>query len=334
MRVLVTGCGGFIGSEIVRQLLSRGDQVIGIARRDYPRLAALGMTQRTGDLTDGSFIRSQIRDADAVIHVAAKAGVWGPWQAYYRINTWATEQILAAARESGIRRLVYTSSPSVTFAGQDQSGEDESAPYPRRWLAAYPKSKALAERSVLAAHRPGEFDTCALRPHLVWGEDDPHLLPRIVDRARRGRLAIIGSGRNRIDTVHVINAAAAHLDALDALAEHPDRSGGRAYFITQDEPVDCWEWIGTICDIAGAPRPTRRVGFRAAYAIGAACELVYGAARIGREPPMTRFVACQLAKDHYFDISAARQRLGYRIRHSLTEGLDRLREFWPRSGGR
>ncbi len=330
MRVLVTGCGGFLGAEIVRQLIARGDNVVGVARGTYPQLQSLGMSLCRGDLNDAAFVARTVRDVDAVVHTAAKAGVWGDWDDYYRINTQATDSIIAACQAAAIRNLVYTSSPSVTFDGGHQSGVDESVPYPQHWMCHYPHTKALAEQAVLAAHDIGQLHTVALRPHLIWGDDDPHLLPRVIDKARRGRLRIVGDATNRIDTVHVTNAAAAHLDALDTLALDPQRCGGRAYFISQDEPVNCWEWIRSICEIANVPPPTQRISFQVANRIGGSLESVYRWLRIKAEPPMTRFVAAQLARDHFFDITQARTRLGYRPRISMQEGLDRLRSAWKK----
>ncbi len=328
MRVLVTGCGGFLGSEIVRQLIERGDTVVGAARGDYPDLRSIGMTLHRGDLKSTDFISSVVRDVDAVVHTAAKAGVWGEWGDYYAINKTATDSIIAACHASSIKTLVYTSSPSVTFAGEDQSGVDESVPYATQWLCHYPHTKALAEQAVLAANELGRLHTVALRPHLIWGEHDPHILPRVIDKARRGRLRIVGDGKNRVDTVHVINAASAHLDALDALTRDPGRSSGRAYFITQDEPVDCWQWIGDVCEIGGVPRPRKHLSFHAAHRIGGMLETVYRLIGKESEPPLTRFVAAQLAKDHYFDISQAKDRLGYRPRITMQQGLQRLRDAW------
>ncbi|MGB7347415.1 MAG: NAD-dependent epimerase/dehydratase family protein [Pirellulaceae bacterium] len=325
MHVLVTGCGGFLGSEIVRQLLARGDEVVGVSRGDYPQLVAEGMIARRGDLADSQFTTKAIADVDVVVHTAAVAGVWGDYAYFHRNNVTATDNVVAACQKHAIRDFVFTSSPSVTFGGDHQRGVDESEPYPTRWLCNYPRTKALAEQHVLAAHELGKLNTCALRPHLIWGNGDPHLMPRILDRARSGRLRIVGSGQTSVDTVHVVNAAAAHLDAIDALQTRPEVAGGRAYFIAQDEPVNCWDWIGQLCEIGDAPPPTQHISFRAAYAIGALFEGAYRITNRRSEPPMTRFVAAQLAHDHYFDITAAKERLGYQVRVSMAEGLQRLR---------
>lgn len=335
MNVLVTGCGGFLGSEIVRQLIVRGDQVRGLGRSHYPKLVQSGMELVRGDIRDAETVAAACRGIDAVVHTAAKAGVWGPWDEYYQTNAVATRAVIAGCQQQNVGVLVYTSSPSVTFDGEHQRGIDESAPYPRRWLAAYPQTKALGEQAVLAAHRPGSLHTAALRPHLIWGENDPHLFPRLIERARSGRLRVVGDGTNVIDTVHVINAAAAHLNALDRLrGEDSSGAGGKAYFITQGEPVNCWEWIGTILELAGVKAVKKRIGFRTAWRLGAVLERVYSLTGRRQEPPMTRFVAAQLAKDHYFDIGAARELLGYRPAVSNEMGLARLRQSWPRKGVR
>lgn len=328
MRVLVTGCGGFLGAEIVRQLIDRGDHVIGISRRRYEHLNQLGMEHRQGDLVDRQFSRKAIVCCDAVVHTAAVAGIWGSWEHYYSINTQATDHVIEACRQNRIPSLVFTSSPSVTFDGRDQCGIDESVGYPDSWMCHYPHTKALAEQNVLAAHDPGNLHCCALRPHLIWGEDDPHLLARVIDRAKKGRLRIVGDGNNRVDTVHVVNAAHAHLCAIDRMAESDPPAGGRAFFIAQNEPVPCWDWIATICELGGVAPPSKQISFRTAYRIGAILETVYRVTGRKSEPPMTRFVAAQLARHHYFDTSASRDLLGYEPRLSMEEGIARLKAKW------
>ena len=328
MRILVTGCGGFLGSEIVRQLIDRGDEVVGFGRGTYPQLSDLPMQMFRGDIRDASAVRSACETVDAVIHTAAVAGVWGDYRRYYEINTLGTEHVIAACREHHIGTLVFCSSPSVTVGGDDQSGVDESEPSPKRYWCAYPDTKAAAERSVLAANQPGPLATCALRPHLIWSADDPHLFPRLIQRARSGRLVRVGSGENLIDTIHVRNAAHAHLLALDRLSSGDLNPAGRAFFLSQDEPVACWAWLCEILQAAKIDPPRRTIGYATAFNIGRAMEWIYKVTRRTNEPPMTRFLAAQLAKDHYFNITAAKQLLGYAPIVSTAEGLTELKHQW------
>ncbi len=323
MRALVTGAGGFLGQYLVQQLLERGDQVRCVARGHYPQLERWGAECRQGDLRDPQVAAAACEGRDVVYHAAGVAGIWGPWQHYHSINTLATSNIIAGCSQHRVPRLVYTSSPSVTFDGGDQRGVDESVPYPTKWLCHYPHSKALAEQHVLRAHGQDGLSTCSLRPHLIWGPRDRHLIPRLLQRAREGRLRRVGDGRNQIDMVYVETAAAAHLQAADALGDGGS-AGGRAYFISQGEPVNCWDWINEILHLANIPPITRGISFRMAWRIGAAMEAVYGAFHLRGEPRMTRFLAAQLAKDHYFDIRRAREDFAYSPQIPTAEGMRRL----------
>lgn len=323
---LVTGAGGFLGGAIAQQLLERGVRVRSLARGHYPHLSERGIECCSGDLRDAAAVRRACDGVDTVFHVAAKAGIWGAWSDYFQINVEGTRNVLRACQQLQIPRLIYTSSPSVTFAATDQCGIDESASYPRRWLCHYSHTKALAEQEVLQASGERGVATCALRPHLIWGPGDAHLIPRLLARARQGRLRRIGGGQNRIDVTYVTNAADIHLAAAERLAIGSPPAG-RAYFVSQGEPVNCWGWINQVLALAGLPPVRRGVPLRVAWLAGAVLERVYRAAQLRGEPPMTRFLAAQLATSHYFDIGAARRDLGYQPRISLTEGLQRLAEW-------
>jgi 2-alkyl-3-oxoalkanoate reductase len=322
-RVLVTGAGGFLGRHIVEQLLARGLHVVGFARGAYPELTSQGVQLMRGDIRDENALDHACAQIDTVFHTAAIAGIWGRRSDYYEINTLGTRNVLRACRRHGIPRLVFSSSPSVTFAAAPQCGVDESAPYPRRWLGHYSHSKALAEQQVLAANGCDGLSTCALRPHLIWGPGDPHLIPRLIERARRGKLLRVGDGSNRIDITYVENAAEAHLLAADRL-QPGGAVAGRAYFISQGEPVNCWTWIDELLRLAGLPPVDRAIGYRTAWLAGQVLETVYRLIGSRREPRMTRFLAAQLALPHYFDISAACRDLQYQPRVSTTEGMQRL----------
>ncbi len=327
MRALVTGAGGFLGRRVAEMLVERGDKVRSLSRKSYPVLDELGVETFQGDVRDPEAVRAACRGVDVVFHVAAISGIWGPWELFHGINTRGTEHVLQACQAERISRLVYTSSPSVTFDGSDQCGVDESAPYPDRWLCHYPHSKALAEQRVLAADGEHGLRTCALRPHLIWGPGDPHLIPRLLERARAGQLRRVGDGQNLIDVTFIDNAAVAHLQAADRL-EDGSPVCGRAYFLSQGEPVNCWAWINRLLELAGLSPVDRSLSVAAAWRIGSVLEMVHRVFRLGAEPRMTRFLAAQLGRNHYFDTRRAQEDFGYAPRISTEEGMQRLANSW------
>lgn len=396
MKVLITGGGGFLGSAVARMLADRGDDVTALGRNDYPALVQAGIKCVRADIRDAAAVAGACAGMDGVIHTAAIAAIWGRRRDFFEINVDGTRNVLEACRQQGVSRLVYTSSPSVVFGAEPLSGVDESQPYPSKFLALYPQTKAMAEQMVLAANG-GSLATLALRPHLIFGPGDPHLIPRVIERARSGRLAIVGDGDNLVDITYIDNAASAHVLALDALAfpsrdregageggneatrreegneatrqqgnsshegtearRHegewrggrgytdpraadlslrersessllqPSRSSaGKAYFISQGEPVRIWPWLNDLLAKVGAPQVSRRISYKTARRGGALMELSYCVLGLTSEPRMTRFLAAQLALDHYFDISAARRDLGYEPDVTTDEGVARLVE--------
>ncbi len=319
MKALVTGGGGFLGGRIVRMLHARGDAVVALGRRDYPHLHEAGIRTIQADVRDLEAVRRACRGMDVVFHAAAIPGIWGKRKTFWEINVEGTRHVIDGCRVGGVGKLVFTSSPSVVFGHEPLCGVDESQPYPERYLADYPETKAAAERMVLAANG-SNLATVALRPHLIWGPGDPHLIPRVIARAHRGRLMQVGDGENLVDVTYVDNAAAAHLLAADVL-EPKAACAGRAYFVSQGEPVRLWPWLNDILAAVDAPQVTRSVSYRMARRLGAVLEGLYCLFGIGSEPRMTRFLAAQLAQSHYFDISAAKRDLGYQAQVSTSEGL-------------
>lgn len=329
MKILVTGGGGFVGGYVIERLLARGYAVRSIGRSPQPQLAEQGVEVICGDLTDAATVSSACRGMDAVFHVAARAGVWGSWESYYQPNVIGTRNVVAACQEQGVGRLIYTSTPSVVFNGQPISGGDESLPYGQNWLCHYAHTKAIAEKEALAANSES-LNIVALRPHLIFGPGDPHLLPRVIESVQAGRLKIVGDGKSRVDVSYVGNVADAHLDAFDALES--GKGAGQAYFISQGESVELWSWVNSILEGLGHAPLTKKVPLPVAYGVGALCEGLWKLLGRRNDPPITRFVAVELAKDHYFDISAARRDLGYTARTSMAKALEQTIEDLKKRG--
>jgi 2-alkyl-3-oxoalkanoate reductase len=334
--ILVTGGGGFLGQAIVRLLISRGDRVTSFSRNYYAELETLGVKQIQGDISNPAAVVNAVKGVDTVYHAAAKAGVWGEYQDYHKINTEGTRNVIAACNSCGVLRLIYTSSPSVVFDGGDMKGADETVPYPGSYHTAYPETKALAEQAVRQAGNKSQaadsgrqgagegLSTIILRPHLIWGPGDNHLVPRILKQAER--LRRIGDGSNRVDVTYIDNAASAHLLAEEALIRRPELSG-KVYFISQGKPVFLWKMVDDILKAGGLSPVKGSISPKTAFRIGAVLEWIYKAFALEGEPQMTRFVARELSTSHWFDIRAAQKDLGYVPAVSTEEGLRRLASY-------
>ncbi|MDR1164476.1 MAG: NAD-dependent epimerase/dehydratase family protein [Deltaproteobacteria bacterium] len=331
MRVFVTGGSGFLGKFIARRLLAEGREVAAYARRPLPELEALGARVFLGELSDRRALGEALAGADAAIHCAGRVGVWGPYAEFMSVNAEGTQSVLAAAERAGVSSFIYASSPSVVYGGRNLTGINESEPYLQTPLDNYSYSKAVAERAVLAANKPG-FRTLALRPHLIWGPEDPHFTPRILSLRRRNRLRLFTGGPYVIDATYIDNAVEAHLLAMARIMAD-ERVAGQAFFIAQDEPLDALEFINLLLKAARlAP-----VAARTPPWLGRSlARLAEGAWRLGRlrgEPPLTLFAIKQLTTSHYFDLAKAKTLLGYKPKISLSEGLRRLEDYLFRDGG-
>jgi nucleoside-diphosphate-sugar epimerase len=325
MRVLVTGGGGFLGSAICEQLLTKGHEVLVYQRSAAEQMQKLGAYCVRGDLGNLEQLRRDTRGCDAVIHTAGKAGPWGSYESFYQVNVVGTENVISACRANDIRYLVYTSSPSVVHGGGDIEGGEESLPYPKRFKAAYPATKALGEQLVMAANGD-QLKTVGLRPHLIWGPGDPHLLPRLMARAAGGKISLPGSEK-LIDTIFIENAARAHVQALDGLVAKSPCSG-KTYFISNDQPLPQAEIIGKLLQAAGMDAEIGPIPPLFAVIVGTICQVVWKGLALKSEPPLTRWSAEQLSTAHWYDISAAKQDLGYEPRISIDQGLEILKAYF------
>lgn len=321
--VFITGASGFIGGQIAERLLAAGRRVRVLARRPLPELEKLGAEVVVGDIESPGALFRGCNGAGTVFHVAGRVGVWGPAEDFYRVNVEGTRNIIAACHTAGVKKLVYTSSPSVVYNGGDLAGVDESAPLCTVAPCAYPTSKAAAERLVTEAHCD-DLATISLRPHLVWGVGDKNLVPRLLALAAAGRLKIVGSGLNKVDMTHISNVVDAHLLAERTLLQFERKTGGKAYFITNGEPIVLWDWVNQLLRGLGRPEITKRVSLNSAYRIGGIMETVWRLLPLTNQPPMTRFVAKELATDHWFSIAAARRELGYNPGVTMAAGTAEL----------
>ena len=324
MKAVVTGGGGFVGGAICRRLHALGHDVISLGRRPQPALAAAGIRTVSHDLTAtdaASTLAVIFAGADCVFHTAAHVKMWGPREAFVRGNIGTTENVIAACRAAGVGKLVFTSSPSVVATDHDLRGIDEAQPYPSRYRAFYPETKAAAERAVLAAHGSA-LQTISLRPHLIFGPGDTNLVPTILKRARAGRLVQVGDGTNLVDLTFIDDCVSAHLLAAAALDERPT-AGGRAFFISQGDPVPLWEWIDRLLALHDLPPVRRRISTTTALMLASVAETVWRTLQLTSDPPLTRFLAEEMATDHYFDISAARRDLGYTPSCTAWEATER-----------
>ncbi len=320
-KALVTGGGGFVGKALVKKLIESGVATSVLGRRRYPELESFGARCIVGNVCDASIMNTATEGVDVVFHVAALAGIWGLWQDYYSTNVLGTEAVVASCRKNSVPMLVYTSTPSVVFNRADIRGEDEKLAYADTYLCHYAKSKVMAEKMVLGANCTSLL-TCALRPHLIWGPGDPHLLPRLLERGRKGLLKRVGDGSNLVDISYIDNVVHAHILAAENLAGQ-GTAAGKPYFISQGEPVNLWGWINELFGAMNIDRIRASVPFPVAYRLGAILEGLYKLIRSAKEPKMTRFLAEQLAKSHYFSIDNARNDLNYEPVVSTTEGLRR-----------
>lgn len=316
MRVLVTGATSLLGRFTVAALGAHGHEIVTLQRS---RSELHGVVEHLGSVTNRTVVAEALDGVQGVIHLAAKVDPVGDWADFASVNIDGATIVHSLAREAGVSRFVYVSSPSVAHDGSSISGDGAAPADPDAARGNYSISKATAERHLLA--QPSDtMPTVAIRPHLVIGPGDTQLIGRIADRARAGRMPLIGSGLALVDTTWVDNAADALVAALDAAPE----LAGRAFVVSNGEPRTVHELIARITDALNIEWSPRSVPARAAVAGGAAAEALWERTGRADEPPMTAFGAEQLSTAHWFDQRITRDALRWVPRVSLAEGWRRL----------
>jgi len=322
--IAVTGGSGFLGKEICFLLKDKGYKVKSLSRKKCKELEEKGIKSISCDITDRRCLSEALKGTHAVIHTAAKAGIWGRDEDFYRTNVEGTKNLIEACQENAIEHCVYTSSPSVCFNGDDIKGADESIPYASKKLCSYAHSKQLAEAFVLDSTKHTSLKATAIRPHLIWGPGDPHFLPRLKEKSLSGKLFQIGRGDNFVDIIYVKNAAEAHIGALEKLFQN-NNLRGQAYFIGQEEAVNLWDFLNKLLKASSLPSIKKKLPFSLAYAAGVLNEKIFKALKIyDKEPRITPFLALQLGKSHYFNHQKARSDFDYKPSIMTGEGLKLL----------
>ena len=322
MKVAVTGAGSLLMSTIAHRLIQRGDDVVCIQRR---RVDILNCQQEMADVRDADGLRRATVGCDAIIHGAARVGIMGSSEDFRSVNVDGTNNVLEAALQNNISRMVFVSTPSVTHTGTSLIGALADRAVTGRSHSHYAETKAQAEQLVLSANC-NSLSTVALRPHLVWGPGDTQLVGRIIERASQGRLVMVGSGNALVDSTYIDNAADAHIAALDAL--HTGAScAGNAYVIANGEPRTVNELMRGMCDAAGISFAPKNIQLAIATRMGTAIERVWPLIRKS-EPPLTRFVAEQLGTAHWFDPRPAQVDLAWSPSVTIDEGFQRLHNWF------
>ena len=325
MKVLVTGTGSLLLGGIASELVRRGDDVVCLQRRSSAFVGHQNAHQVLADICDADAVAQAAQGCDAIIHGAARVGIVGSQKEFFDTNVTGTKNILQAAEQHSISRLVFVSTPSVAHTGDSLIGAPAGEAEIGRSRSYYAESKAIAERTVLNA-RNEHLAVVAIRPHLVWGPGDTQLVGRIVERAASGHLAVIGTGNALVDSTYIDNAISAHIAALDAL-HIGSACDGKAYVISNGEPRTVNELMRSMCGAAGIPFEPRHVSLAMGIRLGSVIERLWPLMK-SSEPPLTRFVAEQLGTAHWFDQREVQQDLGWTPQVSLDEGFQRLTQWF------
>jgi len=314
-----------MGMALIKRLIGEGHKVTSYSRREYPLHWALGISSVQADICDYEALEKACSGKDVVYHLAAKVGIWGSYQEYASVNVEGTENVIRACKSQGVGRLIFTSSSSVVFSGEDLDGIDENYPYPEQHGSHYAATKARAETLIMEANSE-LLKTVVLRPHLVWGPYDTNLIPGVLKRAASGNLRRVGDKEHFIDTTYIDNMTDALLLSATALVTKPDVAG-KVFFITNGEPARVWDFVNSIIQIAGYPPVQKRVPEKLAMFAAGISEWFHKRFRLNSEPFMTRNAIREICTNHWFDISRAREVLGYNPRVSYAEGFKHLKEY-------
>lgn len=326
-RVLVTGGAGFVGANLVGELLDRGYHVRAFDRAPSPLDPHDGLEILQGDICDPETVAAAVAGIDTVFHTAAIIDLMGGaavTEEYRRrsfaVNVGGTENLVRAARAAGVGRFVYTASNSVVLGGQPIAGGDENLPYTTRFNDLYTETKVIAEKFVLAQNGVDGLLTCSIRPSGIWGRGDQTMFRKMFEQIIAGRVKVlIGSRHARLDNSYVDNLVHGFILAAQHLV--PGGSApGQAYFINDGEPMNMFDFSRPVVEACGERLPTVRVPGRVAHTAMTVWQRLHF--RFGLpQPPLEPLAVERLSLDNYFSIDKARRELGYRPVFTTEQAL-------------
>ncbi len=321
-RVFVTGGSGFVGRNLIRALVARGDEVVALARSPASTLTVeeLGALSASGDLEDVDALREGMRGCEAVFHSAAQVTEWGDPDDFYRFNVTGTNNVIQAARAAGVKTLVHISTEAVLANGMPLVNVDETYPRPDNALPRYPRTKAQAEAAIIAANDEN-LKTVVVRPRFIWGKDDTSVLGQIVEAVKTGRFMWMDGGRYLSSTCHVDNVVEGALLAADK------GRGGEIYFLTDGEPVEFRDWITRLLATQNVTPPDKSIPRWLAWNAAKVCEGLWNLFGIQSPPPVTRVTVNLIGQEVTVNDAKARRELGYTSHVSRETGLAGIRDY-------
>ncbi|MBF2067754.1 MAG: NAD-dependent epimerase/dehydratase family protein [Calothrix sp. C42_A2020_038] len=316
MRVFVTGGSGFVGRNLITNLVQQGFEVLALVKweSEINILKACGATPIFGDINDLEVLKSGMTGCSLVFHAAAKVDDWGVLEDFQRVNVGGTEQVIAAARATGVSRLVYVSTDAVLIGGKPIINASETQSLPAKQLGFYPLTKAIAETKVIEANSD-ELTTTVVRPRFVWGKGDTTLLARFVKAMRNGDFAWVSGGRYSTSTCHVKNLC----EGLICAAKRG--KGGEIYFITDGSPVEFRSFITELAKTQGVEPGTRTIPRWLVWTLAWSLETAWNLLNLKGSPPITRTALSMIGSEVTVDDTKARRELGYKPVISRQEGL-------------
>jgi len=328
LHLLVTGATGFVGSRLIERIASdnRFLRILATGRNEQKakELTPKGVDFQAGDLTDPKFVNELTKDIDVIVHCAAYAAPWGNYQHFHDANVVSTQNLINACKLNKVKRIVYISTPSIYQTHhKDQISISELDILPPKMINNYAATKLAAEDLLKDAFHRG-LETVILRPRAIIGRGDNHVMPRIIEAQKTGRLFVIGDGKNKVDVTSISNV----IDAIDLSIFAPKQALGHAFNITNGAPIALWEMIESVFEKLDLKLSARKIPYFLAFNIARFQEWTAAITRSQEEPKLTRYSVGVLSKTMTLNIHKAKNLLGYRPKQGNAEAIEEFVSWW------